>query len=182
MGWPRPRPEDIQLDKYYIDVNGQPFYRLRVDGSSDGMGYNELLYATIINGYSLKFRYLRRFGDRDPGAGGYDAFHRGSITFSEILEKPETTATAQDYIVVVSVLLFAGAGDLGAGGVLPHPEQEGEKAEGQAGRTPDPVPQGARSAETILGELRFANSTECTKEAIHTFSIYQSYVKTWALC
>ena len=33
--------------------------------------------------------------------------------------------------------------------------------------------------ETIAGELLFANSTECTKEAIHTFSIYQAYIKTW---
>ena len=31
--------------------------------------------------------------------------------------------------------------------------------------------------ETIAGEMLFANSTECTKEAIHTFSIYQAYIK-----
>ena len=31
--------------------------------------------------------------------------------------------------------------------------------------------------ETILGDMLFANSTDCTKEAIHTFALYQSYVK-----
>lgn len=34
--------------------------------------------------------------------------------------------------------------------------------------------------ETILGDMLFANSTDCTKEAIHTFALYQSYIKTWA--
>ena len=49
------KSEDILVEKYYIDVNGQPFYRLRVDGSSEGMEYHEVQYATIINGYSLGF-------------------------------------------------------------------------------------------------------------------------------
>ncbi len=31
--------------------------------------------------------------------------------------------------------------------------------------------------DAVQGEMRFVNSTECTKEAIHTFSYYQAYVK-----
>jgi len=31
--------------------------------------------------------------------------------------------------------------------------------------------------EVIQGEMLFANSTDCTKEAIHDFSMYQCYVK-----
>ena len=43
--------DEIKVDKYYIDVNGQPFYRMRVDGSVEGIEYHEVQYVTIINGY-----------------------------------------------------------------------------------------------------------------------------------
>ena len=100
------KSEDILVEKYYIDVNGQPFYRLRVDGSPEGMEYHEVQYATIINGYSLGFGI---YGGDETVTQEQEDMLLGiveSITFSEILEKPETTITLQDYVVVAAVLVL----------------------------------------------------------------------------
>ncbi len=171
------KSEDIKVDKYYIDVNGQPFYRLRVDGSSDGMEYHEVQYATIINGYSLGFDIYG--GDETVTQEQEDMLLEivESITFSEILEKPETTATAQDYIVVVSVLLLLVLVILVPVVYVPIRNKKEKKLKAKLAEQLTQYHKEHGGAENDLGELRFANSTECTKEAIHTFSLYQSYIK-----
>ena len=49
------KTEDITIEKSYLDVGGQLFYRLLVDGSHEGQEYHELVYATIVNGFTLGF-------------------------------------------------------------------------------------------------------------------------------
>ena len=43
--------DEITVDKYYLDVDGQPFYRIRIDGTYQETGYHELIYGTIVNGF-----------------------------------------------------------------------------------------------------------------------------------
>ena len=47
--------DEITVDKYYLDVDGQPFYRIRIDGTYQETGYHELIYGTIVNGFTLAF-------------------------------------------------------------------------------------------------------------------------------
>ena len=70
------------------------------------MEYHEVPYATIVNGYSLGFDIYG--GDETVTQEQEDMLLEivQSITFSEILEKPETTVTVQDYIVVIAVLVL----------------------------------------------------------------------------
>lgn len=171
------KSEDIKVDKYYIDVNGQPFYRLRVDGSSDGMEYHEVQYATIINGYSLGFDIYG--GDETVTQEQEDMLLEivQSITFSEILEKPETTVTVQDYIVVIAVLVLLVMVILVPVVYVPIRNKKEKKLKAKLAEQLTQYHKEHGNSENDLGELRFANSTDCTKEAIHTFSLYQSYVK-----
>ena len=74
-----------------MEINGRLFYRIRFEGVYQEMGYNELLYGTIINGYSLN---LDTYGNLDPVSQETEDLMVSiaeTITFPEILEKPEIT-------------------------------------------------------------------------------------------
>ena len=62
-GLAQTKTDEIQLEKSYVEINGRLFYRIRFEGVYQEMGYNELLYGTIINGYSLN---LDTYGNLDP--------------------------------------------------------------------------------------------------------------------
>ena len=171
------KSEDILVEKYYIDVNGQPFYRLRVDGSSEGMEYHEVQYATIINGYSLGFDI---YGGDETVTQEQEDMLLGiveSITFSEILEKPETTITLQDYVVVAAVLVLLVMVILVPVVYVPIRNRKEKRLKAKLAEQLTQYHKDHGTSEKDLGELRFVNSTDCTKEAIHSFSLYQSYVK-----
>ncbi len=171
------KSEDILVEKYYIDVNGQPFYRLRVDGSSEGMEYHEVQYATIINGYSLGFDI---YGGDETVTQEQEDMLLGiveSITFSEILEKPEITITLQDYVVVAAVLVLLVMVILVPVVYVPIRNRKEKRLKAKLAEQLTQYHKDHGTSEKDLGELRFVNSTDCTKEAIHSFSLYQSYVK-----
>lgn len=171
------KSEDILVEKYSIDVNGQPFYRLRVDGSSEGMEYHEVQYATIINGYSLGFDI---YGGDETVTQEQEDMLLGiveSITFSEILEKPETTITLQDYVVVAAVLVLLVMVILVPVVYVPIRNRKEKRLKAKLAEQLTQYHKDHGTSEKDLGELRFVNSTDCTKEAIHSFSLYQSYVK-----
>ena len=171
------KSEDILVEKYYIDVNGQPFYRLRVDGSSNGVEYHEVQYATIINGYSLGFDI---YGGDETVTQEQEDMLLGiveSITFSEILEKPETTVTLQDYVVVAAVLVLLVMVILVPVVYVPIRNRKEKRLKAKLAEQLTQYHKDHGTSEKDLGELRFVNSTDCTKEAIHSFSLYQSYVK-----
>lgn len=171
------KSEDILVEKYYIDVNGQPFYRLRVDGSSNGVEYHEVQYATIINGYSLGFDI---YGGDETVTQEQEDMLLGiveSITFSEILEKPETTITLQDYVVVAAVLVLLVMVILVPVVYVPIRNRKEKRLKAKLAEQLTQYHKDHGTSEKDLGELQFVNSTDCTKEAIHSFSLYQSYVK-----
>ena len=171
------KSDDITVDKYYIDINGQPFYRLRVDGSSNGVEYHEVQYATIINGYSLGFDI---YGGDETVTQEQEDMLLGiveSITFSEILEKPETTITLQDYVVVAAVLVLLVMVILVPVVYVPIRNRKEKRLKAKLAEQLTQYHKDHGTSEKDLGELRFVNSTDCTKEAIHSFSLYQSYVK-----
>ena len=171
------KSDDITVDKYYIDINGQPFYRLRVDGSSNGVEYHEVQYATVINGYALGFDI---YGGDETVTQEQEDMLLGiveSITFSEILEKPETTITLQDYVVVAAVLVLLVMVILVPVVYVPIRNRKEKRLKAKLAEQLTQYHKDHGTSEKDLGELRFVNSTDCTKEAIHSFSLYQSYVK-----
>ena len=120
------KTDEITIEKEYVDVNGQLFYRLLVDGSYEGEEYHELVYATIVNGYTL--------GLNLPG-GDKSITPEQEELMRSIVESIALTArscpsrktvmdagTAGDHHCHAGA---AGPGDPGAGGVLPHAEQAG---------------------------------------------------------
>lgn len=177
-GLAQTKTDEIQLEKSYVEINGRLFYRIRFEGVYQEMGYNELLYGTIINGYSLN---LDTYGNLDPVSQETEDLMVSiaeTITFPEILEKPEITPqdTTQALVtvglLVVLILVF-----LAPLIYFPIRNKRDKKQKALLTERLTEYHKTHGNNETITGELLFANSTECTKEAIHTFSIYQAYVK-----
>ena len=102
-----------------------------------------------------------------------------TITFPEILEKPEITPqdTTQALVtvglLVVLILVF-----LAPLIYFPIRNKRDKKQKALLTERLTEYHKTHGNNETIAGEMLFANSTECTKEAIHTFSIYQAYIKS----
>lgn len=177
-GLAQTKTDEIQLEKSYVEINGRLFYRIRFEGVYQEMGYNELLYGTIINGYSLN---LDTYGNLDPVSQETEDLMVSiaeTITFPEILEKPEITPqdTTQALVtvglLVVLILVF-----LAPLIYFPIRNKRDKKQKALLTERLTEYHKTHGNNETIAGELLFANSTECTKEAIHTFSIYQAYIK-----
>ena len=177
-GLAQTKTDEIQLEKSYVEINGRLFYRIRFEGVYQEMGYNELLYGTIINGYSLN---LDTYGNLDPVSQETEDLMvtiAETITFPEILEKPEITPqdTTQALVtvglLVVLILVF-----LAPLIYFPIRNKRDKKQKALLTERLTEYHKTHGNNETIAGELLFANSTECTKEAIHTFSIYQAHIK-----
>lgn len=171
------RTDEITIDKYYIDINGQPFYRVRVDGASDGTEYHEVFYGTIINGYSLMFDI---YGGDETVTQEQEDMLLGiaeSVTFSEILEKPETTVTPEALFTTIAMLGLLVLVILVPVVYLPLKSRRDKRLKAKLAEQLTEYHKTHSDNDAVEGEMRFANSTDCTKEAIHTFSIYQCYVK-----
>ena len=98
--------DEITVDKYYLDVDGQPFYRIRIDGTYQETGYHELIYGTIVNGFTLAFNI---YGGEESVTQEQEDLLLGiveSVQFSEILPKPETTVDTSDIVTTISLLVL----------------------------------------------------------------------------
>lgn len=165
------RSEDISLEKSYLDINGQPFYRVRIDGAGEEGEAHELLIGTLFNGHTLTFDTY----DTQPLSQEAVALLEqaaASARITQVLEKPEPEpANIALYLGVALLLVLVVLSPLVALPVRSHREKRrkarmaGQLAEYRR-RYGDNPP---------AGEPLFVNETECTKEAVHEFSFYHAY-------
>ena len=169
--------DEITVDKYYLDVDGQPFYRIRIDGTYQETGYHELIYGTIVNGFTLAFNI---YGGGESVTQEQEDLLLGiveSVQFSEILPKPETTVDTSDIVTTISLLVLLVLVILIPAVYFPIKSKRDKKLKARLADQLTAYHKEHGDNETILGDMLFANSTDCTKEAIHTFALYQSYIK-----
>ena len=171
------RTDEITIDKYYIDINGQPFYRVRVDGAADNIQYHEVFYGTIVNGYSLMFDIYG--GDNTVTEEQEELLLNmsKSVVFSEILPKPESTVTPETVITTLVLLVLLVLVILVPVVYLPLKNRRDKRLKAKLAEQLTEYHKTHSDNDAIKGEMRFVNSTDCTKEAIHTFSLYQCYIK-----
>lgn len=172
------KTDELKLEKEYIDINGQPFYRIRFEGVYQEIGYNELVIGTIVNGYSLN---LDTYGNLEAVPQEREDLMLSiaqTITFPEILAKPAPsvmdTHKALFTLGLLAVLVVVFLAPLI---YFPIRNKRDKKRKAVLAEKLTAYHQTHGNNETIAGEMLFSNTTECTKEAIHTFCVYQAYVK-----
>lgn len=171
--------ESLTLDKSWFPAGDYLFYRVQLDlvpSEKEGQTQelHELIYGTIINGYALNFHL---FGNADPiepqEAQALEDLV-GSIQFTRVLEKPEADmAELRNSLILLGLMVAAVVVPLI---YVPLKTKSDKK---KKARLAEQLSQyhkthGPNEAE---GEPLFANNTDCTKEAIHHFSMYQALVK-----
>ena len=171
------KTDEITVDKYYLDIGGQPFYRVRVDGAVEGTEYHEVFYGTIINGFSLMFDI---YGGDESVTQEQEDMLLGiaqSVTFPQILEKPESTMTTEAMITTIAMLGLLVLVILVPVVYLPLKSRRDKRLKAKLAEQLTEYHKTHSDNDVVEGEMLFANSTDCTKEAIHTFCIYQCYIK-----
>lgn len=167
----------LQLDKSWKQLAGRPFYRVKLDLPADEESrqeeLHELIYGTIVNGYALNFHLFGGGSEVTPEQEAVVEELADSIKFTQILEKPEGGGDMAGTLALLAVLLAALIIPLI---YVPLKSRSDKKKKAQLAQQLSDYHKthGSNQAE---GEPVFVNDTDCTKEAIHHFSVYQAYYK-----
>ncbi len=169
----------LQVDKSWAQAGGRPFYRVKLDVSPteenpDSQELHELIYGTFINGYALNFHMFSSEKTITPEQEKMVTGLLDTIEFTRILEKQEVTSReSAGTLAVLGLLLLALALPLA---YIPIKSRRDKKKKAQLAQQLSAYHK-THGSNQVEGKLQFANNTDCTKEAIHQFSVYQAYVK-----
>lgn len=165
--------EEIEVNKRWTEAGGRPFYEISLDSTADA-GLHELIYGTIVNGYALNFHLYTGDEARSPEQEAMLQDLVNSIHFTNIREKPEPDrAGALSTILLLALLVVAVVAPLV---YIPLRSKADKKKKAKLAEQLSAYHR-THKGDTVEGEAVFVNSTDCTKEAIHHFSLYQAYVK-----
>lgn len=180
--------DGITVQRRYLEIDGQPFYYLRADGATEQYGEaHEITIGTIFNGHTLNFNIHSTAEFQDfPVSMLEEMVDSVRITARYTLEQVEEMnrpdpIELREYIPIFIVLGFVLLMVLAPAVVIPVRRKLNKKSRDKmAARLTAYEKEHRDNRDWDPGELRFANATECTREAIHKFSMYQALVKSWA--
>lgn len=165
--------EDLTISKDWFPAGDLLFYRVRLDMAGDNP-LHELLYGTIINGYALN---IDIFGGDEPISPQQEAMMEDlvrSIRFTNITEKPLPDPINLTGTIALLILLLVSI-------IVPlvYMPVKSKRDKREKARLAEQLSEYHRThgANEAQGEPLFTNDTDCTKEAIHSFSFFQAYVK-----
>ena len=163
--------DDVLIEKEYVDVNGQPFYRVAIDGSGEEGEAHELLMGTIFNGHTLTFDTYGSTALDPEMTAQLEAMAR-SVKITQVLEQPEPEPlNAALYLTLIGVLSIVVVAPLV---YIPiHKSREKKRKAFMSAKLSEY--RKTHSTDAAAGKLLFINDTECTKEAIHSFSLFHAY-------
>ena len=169
----RSESEQVTVTKGWQNVGDQPFFQIRLDVEGEEP-MHEMMLGTIVNGYSLTF---------DIHTSGQDISQEqkdtllnlvDSVKFTNITEKPpEDPAKAYNLLLLLGLMVCAVAVPLI---YIPIRGRSDKKKKARLAEQLSAYHKEFGN-DTAVGEPVFINATDCTREAIHKFSMYQAYVK-----
>lgn len=167
--------DDFSVTREWFPAGDNLFYRFQIDTDQAEMEIHELIIGTIVNGYALNFDIVTtdEAGFTDQQVETLETL-AASLKFTEVREKPEPDAVSTVATILLLVLLVAAV-------ALPliYLPIKSRREKKQKQKLAEQLSEyhKTHSADTVEGEAMFINSTDCTKEAIHKFAIYQAYIK-----
>lgn len=172
---PEAKPEDIlDLESSLHQTDSLSYYRVRMSGKTAEMGeVDELIYGTIVNGYALNFDTHVVGGALPAEAEELLAGMMSSLKINNILEKPVTTPMDMGLAIALLVLMVL----VIAAPFIYMPIRNKIDKRNKAKLAQQLTDYRKLHGDTVSGDMRFANSTDCTREAIHKFAYFHSYIK-----
>lgn len=180
-------PENFTVQTQLVRTGEIPFVHLAYDSTdafaetSEVGEMHERVYGTVLNGYMLTFNATAQGRGITPEEENLLEQVASSMKITHLLTKEEVEAAnqippeqlAQTLIILgVFVLLII----LSVVFVKMRGKQEKKQKKEMADRL-SAYHREHPSGTEIQGDLLFANVTECSDEALRTFSVYHAYVK-----
>ena len=165
--------EEVKLEKGFVDVNGQPFYRIRIDSATSLGEVHELQYGTVVNGHTLTILAVSETELTEAQVALLEKV-ANAVEITQRVPKPEpepvNVALLLSLLIVLLAIIVAPIVYL----PLRRRRDKREKA-----RAAEQISQYrlTHTDENSYGAVRFVNETECTREAVRTFSRYHAYGK-----
>lgn len=169
----RAKDETVTVQRDWYPAGDYLFYRVKLDVSGEPP-MHELMYGTIINGYALNFDIHSMDQDLTPEQETLMQELVDSVRFTQITEKPpEDAAAAFNMLLLLLLVLCAVIAPLI---YIPLRSKSDKKKKAKLAEQLSEYHR-THGSNTAEGEPVFVNATDCTREAIHKFSLYQAYVK-----
>lgn len=166
--------EGISVEKSYLEIGGQTFFKLRIDNGSGKEAVHQIQYGTIVNGRALNFLLDAQGADFTPEQEALLESAINSLRFTEILERPAAEPVNLALILGAVLLLVVVTVAPLISVPLKRRREKRQKAE-MAQRLSEF--RRLHDGDVLPGEPRFINETDCTREAVHAFSLYHAYGK-----
>ncbi len=165
--------EGVTMEKSFVELDGQPFYRLQIDSVTSMGEIHELQYGTIFNGHTLTFV---TYSETELSEEQVALLEKAAFSFHalQILEKPEPEPV--NAILILGLLVILIVVVVAPFVYMPLRSRREKKQKAEMAERLSAYHK-AHEDGSGYGEVQFVNETECTKEAVRTFSKYHAYVK-----
>ena len=167
----------ITADRY--EHPEMPFFALSIDvDESAGTEMHERIYGTVLNGSAIAFTTYRQ--DTDITQEEMDVLDSIAQSFkvTKLVDKSELEAV--DSFQVWGVIIFTGAVVLLIVGMIVFMKVRAGRDKKMKKQLADRLSEYRKThgnGTEASGTMLYANSTDCSNEAIRAFSIYHAYVK-----
>ncbi len=166
--------EDISIEKGYLEIGGQTFFKLRIDSGSGKEAVHQIQYGTIVNGRALNFLTDVQGADFTPEQETLLDSAVNSLRFTEILERPVEDPI--NLALILGALLLLVAVIVAPLIAMPLKKRRDKRQKAEMVQQLSEFHK-LYGGDTLPGEPRFINETDCTREAVHAFSLYHAYGK-----
>ncbi len=166
--------EGVTVEKSYVELGGQPFYRIQIDSVTSMGEIHELQYGTIFNGHTLTFV---TYSEAELSEAQTALLEKTASTFqiTQLLEKPEPEPLNMALLLIFLVILVVVV--VAPFVYIPVRNRMEKRRKAQMAERLSAYHK-AHEDGTGYGTVRFVNETDCTREAVRAFSRYHAYVKS----
>ena len=165
--------EEVTLEKGFTEINGQPFYRIRIDNAAAVGEAHELQYGTVVNGHTLTVLVI---SDTELTAAQETLVEKiaNGVEITQRVPKPEPDPLNMVMLLgMIAVLVAIVAAPIV---YIPLRNRRDKREKAKAAEQISQYRQ-THTDENSYGEVRFVNETDCTREAVRDFSRYHAYGK-----
>lgn len=165
--------EDVTVLTESLLIDGFPFCRYQVDGYTEEGDAHNIFYLTVLNGRSVVIDLYTGEDEITDEQNALLLSMVNSIKITQILPVPE--AEPINAIVILGLLAIILIIVVAPFVYMPIKTKQDKKQKAKMAERLSAY-HAQYGENPAMGEARFVNETDCTREAIRTFSLYHSYV------
>lgn len=171
--------ESVTITAGRYEHPAMPFFTLSIDvDESAGTEMHERIYGTILNGYAIAFNTYKQ--DAEITQEDMDILESLAQSFkvTKIVDKSEMEEV--DTLQLWGVIIFSGVIVLLVVGMIVFMRIRAGRDKKMKKQLADRLSEYRKthgSGTEAGGTMLYANSTDCSNDAIRAFSIYHAYVK-----